>query len=95
MLDKTHFRIKFYLAHGHLLEVITEDEGFTRDQLQLDIRSAIDDDSFYIAHDVIKDIWKIIKAKTIHAFTIEDIGKDLRTFRGFYNEEDSFSFRKG
>lgn len=93
MLKNTHFRIKFYLAHGHLIEVITEDEGLTRDQLQLDVRAAIDDDDFYITHDVIRDIWKIIKAKTIHAFTIEDIGKDLRVFEEI-NEEDSFSFRK-
>lgn len=88
MIEKTMYAIKFYLAHGHVIEIVTEDEGLTKDDFRQDIQTAIDEDNYYIAHDVINDCWEVIKAKCIQAFAIKDVGLE-KEWRPFY-EEDTF-----
>ena len=89
MVEKTMYAIRFYLAHGHVIEIITEDEGLTKDDFRQDIQTSIDDDAFYVAHDIVNDCWEIIKAKAIQAFAIKDVGRDWES----NYEEDTFFIR--
>lgn len=79
MIKNTVFKIRFCLSGGQTLIVITEDDGLTKEEYQTEIRSAINDDEFYIIQDMTSKEWIIIRAERIDAFGITDVGPDYDT----------------